>query len=196
MSRHLVRASASAILIMTAQPALAAEAYVFDPAHSSIHFEWSHFGFSTSNAELEEFSGTLMLQEGDIPASEVTVTIDMSSVDSGFETFNGHLTDRVEWFNVERYPQAIFESTGMVQVGDGRYEVTGELTLKDVTREVVLDTTINRIAEHPVSKARTIGFDATTTVSRTAFDMGRYAPAIGDDVTIRISAEMQRKSDL
>ncbi|MDZ7748489.1 MAG: YceI family protein [Halofilum sp. (in: g-proteobacteria)] len=196
MSPHLVRASASAALIMIAQPALAAEAYVFDPAHSNIHFEWSHFGFSTSSAEFEEFSGTLMLEENEIPASEVSVTIDMSSVDSGFETFNDDLTDRVEWFNVEQYPQAVFESTGIVQVGDGRYEVTGELTLKDVTREVVLDTTINRIAEHPVSKARTIGFDATTTVSRTAFDMGRYAPAIGDEVTIRISAEMQRRSDL
>lgn len=186
---------AAATLLIT-QPAFASEKYVFDRGHTNIHFEWSHFGFSTTSAEFEDFSGTLMLEEDDIPASEVSVTIDLSSVDSGFETFNGHLTDKSEWFNVEEYPEATFDSTGIEKVGDDRYKVTGDLTLKGVTREVTLDTTINKIGKHPVTGARTIGFDATTTVSRSAFNMGKYAPSVSDEVVVEISSEMQRASDL
>lgn len=191
---HGLLLAAAALLV--AQPALAAEKYVFDKGHTNIHFEWTHFGFSTTSAEFEDFSGTLMLEEDNIPASEVSVTIDMSSVDSGYDTFNGHLTEKSEWFNVSKYPEATFESTRIEKVGDNRYEVTGDLTLKGVTREVTLDTTINKIAEHPVTGARTVGFDATTTVSRSAFNMGKYAPAVSDEVTIEISSEMQRASDL
>lgn len=186
----------AAAALVVAQPALAAEKYVFDKGHTNIHFEWSHFGFSTTSAEFEEFSGTLMLEEDNIPGSEVSVTIDMSSVDSGFDTFNQHLTDKSEWFNVAEHPEATFKSTGVEKVGDNRYEVTGELTLKGVTREVTLDTTINKIAQHPITGARTVGFDATTTVSRSAFNMGKYAPSVSDEVVIEISSEMQRASDL
>lgn len=186
----------AAATLLVAQPALAAEKYVFDKGHTNIHFEWTHFGFSTTSADFEDFSGTLMLEENNIPASEVSVTIDMSSVDSGYDTFNGHLTDKSEWFNVAEHPEATFESTSIEKVGDNRYEVTGDLTLKGVTREVTLDTTINKIAEHPVTGARTVGFDATTTVKRSAYNMGKYAPSVSDEVVIEISSEMQRASDL
>lgn len=191
---HGLLLAASALLV--AQPALAAEKYVFDKGHTNIHFEWSHFGFSTTSAEFENFSGTLMLEEDDIAASEVSVTIDMSSVDSGYDTFNQHLTEKSEWFDVAEHPEATFDSTSIEQVGDSRYEVTGDLMLKGVTREVTLDTTINKIAQHPVTGARTVGFDATTTVERSAFNMGKYAPSVSDEVVIEISSEMQRASDL
>lgn len=191
---HVLLFSAAGLLVT--QPAFAAEEYVFDRGHTNIHIEWSHFGFSTTSAEFEDFSGTLMLEEDNIPASDISVTIDMSSVDSGFDTFNGHLTDKSEWFNVDEYPEATFESTSIEKLGDNRYEVTGDLTLKGVTREVTLDTTINKIAQHPVTGARTVGFDATTTVSRSAFNMGKHAPAVSDEVVIEISSEMQRASDL
>lgn len=186
---------AAAALLVT-QPVLAAEKYVFDKGHTNIHFEWSHFGFSTTSAEFEDFSGTLMLEEDNIPASEISVTIDMSSVDSGYDTFNQHLTEKGEWFNAAEYPEATFESTNIEKLGDNRYEVTGNLMLKGVTREVTLDTTINKIAEHPITGARTVGFDATTTVKRSAFNMGKYAPSVSDEVMIEISSEMQRASDL
>lgn len=195
MKRHLTRLAAVSALVI-AQPALAAELYVFDKAHTDIQFEWSHFGFSTTSAEFEEFSGELMLDEDDMTQSTVSVTIDMSSVDSGYDTFNGHLRNKSEWFDVDEYPEATFESTSVEAVGDNEYEVTGDLTLKGITREVTLDTTVNKIGKHPVTKARTIGFDAHTTVKRSNFEMGKYAPAVSDKVTIRISSEMQRNSDL
>lgn len=196
MFRRTLSITAAVAALALGQPALAAETYVFDKAHTNIQFSWSHFGFSTTSAEFEEFAGTLEYVPDDVTASSVDVTIDMASVDSGYETFNGHLREKSEWFDTEQYPEATFESTGIDKLDDQRFAVTGDLTLKGVTREVTLDTTINKIGTHPITKAKTIGFDARTTVSRSAFDMGKYAPSVGDDVTITISSEMQRKSDL
>jgi polyisoprenoid-binding protein YceI len=179
-----------------AHPVLAAETYVFDKAHTNIQFSWDHFGFSTTSAEFEAFEGELRFDPEDRTNSSIDVTIDLDSVDSGYDTFNEHLTEKPEWFDTDQYPEATFTSTGIEAIGDNRLRVTGDLTLKGVTREVTLETTINKIGQHPITNAKTIGFDATTTVSRSAFDMGKYAPSVGDEVTISISSEMQRESDL
>lgn len=196
MVRRMLSTTVAFAALALAQPALAAETYVFDKAHTNIQFSWDHFGFSTTSAEFEEFSGELQFDPEDHANSSVEVTIDLDSVDSGFDTFNGHLREKPEWFNTEQYPEATFTSTGIEAVGDNRLHVTGDLTLKGVTKEVTLDTTINKIGQHPVTNAKTIGFDATTTVSRSAFNMGKYAPSVSDEVTISISSEMQRESDL
>ncbi|WP_067563213.1 YceI family protein [Halofilum ochraceum] len=196
MVRRMLGTTVAFAALAIAQPALAAETYVFDKAHTNIQFSWDHFGFSTTSAEFEEFSGELQFDPEDHANSSVEVTIDLDSVDSGFDTFNGHLTEKPEWFNTDEYPEATFTSTGIEPVGDNRLHVTGDLTLKGVTKEVTLDTTINKIGQHPVTNAKTIGFDATTTVSRSAFNMGKYAPSVSDEVTISISSEMQRESDL
>ena len=196
MVRRMLSTTAVFAALAFAQPALAAETYVFDKAHTNIQFSWDHFGFSTTSAEFEEFSGKLQFDPEDRANSSIEVTIDLDSVDSGFDTFNGHLTEKSEWFNTDEYPEATFTSTDIEALGEDRLRVTGDLTLKGVTKEVTLETTINKIGEHPVTNAKTIGFDATTTVSRSAFDMGNYAPSVGDEVTIRISSEMQRESDL
>ena len=196
MVRRMLSTTAVFAALAFAQPALAAETYVFDKAHTNIQFSWDHFGFSTTSAGFEEFSGELQFDPEDRANSSIEVTIDLDSVDSGFDTFNEHLTEKPEWFNTDEYPEATFTSTGIEALGEDRLRVTGDLTLKGVTKEVTLETTINKIGEHPVTNAKTIGFDVTTTVSRSAFDMGNYAPSVGDEVTISISSEMQRESDL
>ena len=196
MVRRMLSTTAVFAALAFAQPALAAETYVFDKAHTNIQFSWDHFGFSTTSAGFEEFSGELQFDPEDRANSSIEVTIDLDSVDSGFDTFNEHLTEKPEWFNTDEYPEATFTSTGIEALGEDRLRVTGDLTLKGVTKEITLETTINKIGKHPVSNAKTIGFDATTTVSRSAFDMGNYAPSVGDEVTISISSEMQRESDL
>lgn len=196
MIRRMLSTTVALAALALSQPVLAAETYVFDKAHTNIQFSWDHFGFSTTSAEFEEFSGELRLDTENRTNSSVDVTIDLDSVDSGYDTFNRHLTEKPEWFDTEQYPEATFTSTEIESAGDNRLRVTGDLTLKGVTKEITLETTINKIGQHPVTEAKTIGFDATTTVSRSAFDMGKYAPSVGDEVTISISSEMQRESDL
>ncbi|MEF8834035.1 MAG: YceI family protein [Halofilum sp. (in: g-proteobacteria)] len=196
MVRRMLSTTAVFAALALAQPALAAETYVFDKGHTNIQFSWDHFGFSTTSAEFEEFSGELQFDPEDRTNSSIRVVIDLDSVDSGFDTFNEHLTEKPEWFNTAEHPEATFTGTDIETLGEDRMRVTGDLTLKGVTKEVTLETTINKIGQHPITEAKTIGFEATTTVSRSAFDMGKYAPSVGDEVTISISSEMQRESDL
>src|SRR5690606_30889915 len=73
--------------------------------------------------------------------------------------------------------------------GEGRLKVTGDLTIKDITRPVVLDVTLNKVGQHPMLKVPAIGFDATATIRRSDFGVGAYAPHVGDEVTLRITTE-------
>lgn len=184
-----------AAALVISPPALAAEKYVFDKAHTEIEFLWSHLGFSTTSANFTEFDGGLMFDESAPTQSSVDVTIDVDSLDSNIPDLDEHLRGG-DFFDVEQFPEATFESTAVRASGEDRYEVDGDLTLHGETRPVMLDVSINKIGMHPMSEARTIGFDATTTVSRSAFGLGMYTPAVGDEVEIRISSEMPRESDL
>lgn len=180
---------------IASQPALGADEYVFDTSHTEISFEWDHFGFSTTRGHFDEFDGSLLLDESDIPASRVEVAIDTTSLDTNHADRDEHLRSD-DFFHTSEHPQATFTSTAITETGENRYEVTGDLTLHGKTQPVTLDATINKIAEHPVTEARTLGFDATTTLERSAFGMGKYTPAVSDEVVVHISAEMPRKADL
>ncbi len=178
-----------------AATSLAAEKYVFDKAHTEIEFAWDHLGFSTTSANFKDFDGALMFDEASPSESNVQVTIAIPSLDSNIPDLDEHLKGP-DFFDAEMYPEATFESTAVRAVGDNQYEVDGNLTLHGHTEPVTLDVTINKIGMHPMTEAKTIGFDATTAVSRSAFDLGMYTPAVGDEVQIRISSEMPRESDL
>ncbi len=184
-----------ALGLVATTPAIAAERHVFDPDHTEIRFSWDHMGFSTTSAYFRDFDGALLYDEDEPTNSEIDVTIDIAGIDTGRAEFTEHLLSD-DFFDVDTYPDARFVSREIHDQGDDRYAVDGELTLHGTTRDVTLDVTINRIGENPISEARTIGFDATTTVSRSAFGMGMYTPMVGDDVTITISAEMPRAADL
>ena len=92
-------------------------------------------------------------------------------------------------YDAAKFPNATFKSTRVEAAGEGKLKVSGELTIKDITRPVVLDVTLNKAAIHPMSKAPTIGFDATASISRTEFGVGAYVPNVGDTVTLRITTE-------
>lgn len=184
-----------ALGLMATTPALAAERHVFDPDHTEIRFSWDHMGFSTTSAYFREVEGTLLFDEDEPAASEIDVAIAIDGIDTGRSDFTEHLLSD-DFFDVDNHPEARFVSREIRDQGDDRYAVDGELTLHGNTRDVTLDVTINRVGENPVSEARTIGLDATTTVSRSAFGMDKYTPMVGDDVTIDISAEMPRAADL
>lgn len=195
MNMTVRRYALIAAALLLAQPALAAEKYVFDQQHTEIEFLWDHLGFSTTSANFTEFDGALMFDEADPTASNVKVTIQTDSLDSNIPELDEHLRGE-DFFEVEEYPEATFESTAVRATGENRYEVDGELTLHGHTEPVTLDVTINKVAMHPMSEAKTIGFDANTTVSRGTFGLGMYAPAVSDEVEIRISSEMPREADL
>jgi polyisoprenoid-binding protein YceI len=181
----------SAILALAAGlagPALAAPAtYVIDPTHTYVRFSYDHLGLSTQLSRFDQTSGTVVYDKAARTAA-VNVTVDTQSVDSGYPTFNEHLQS-ADFLDTAQFPTATFKSTKVVFQGDKPASVEGELTIKGVTRPVSLTVTRFVNKEHPMKKKDAIGADASTTIKRSDFNAGKYAPNVGDEVTISIALE-------
>jgi len=171
-----------------AVPALAApQTYTVDSTHTFPRFSYSHFGMSTQLSKFNKTTGTIVLDKA-AKTGSVDVVIDMKSVDTGFEVFNGHIQGE-DFLDTAKYPTATFKSTKVVFDGDKPSTVEGNLTIKGVTKPVVLKVTNYLNQAHPMMKKDAIGADANVTIKRTEFNAGKYAPYVGDDVTITIAVE-------
>jgi len=129
---------------------------------SNVIASWNHLGFSNPIALFDEVDGTLVYDEANVAASSVQVTIPVASVNGFSDAFNEHLRS-AELFDAAKFPTIAFQSTAVEAVGQGKLRVSGNLTVKGVTRPVLLDVSLNAQDEHPMAKRKAIGFDATTT---------------------------------
>jgi polyisoprenoid-binding protein YceI len=171
-----------------AAPALAApETYVIDPTHTFARFSYSHFGLSTQLSRFNKTSGTVVLDKAAKTAS-VDITIDTKSVDTGYTTFNDHIQGP-DFLDTAKYPTATFKSTKVDFAGDKPTAVHGNLTIKGVTRPVTLKVSNFVNMPHPMLKKDAIGADASAVIKRSEFNAGKYAPNVGDDVTISVALE-------
>lgn len=125
------------LLVTLAAPAVQAAEYVIDTkgAHAYIQFRIKHLGYSWLVGRFNDFEGRFSYDENDPSAAEVRVTIDTASIDSNHAERDKHLRDE-DFLDVERFPTATFVGTGFKELGDGRAELSGELTLHGVTRPV------------------------------------------------------------
>ena len=166
--------------------------YGLDDHHAYISFTYSHIGFSTPHIGFRKFDANLTLDSESPENSVIEVVIDTTSIDSRVDEFDDHLKS-ADFFEVETYPQATFTSTSVKPTGENTFDITGDLTIKNVTRPVTLSATLNKAAMHPMRKVPTVGFSAETTIMRSDFDLGRAVPAVGDEVTIYVTVEMPQK---
>ncbi|SCA55522.1 polyprenyl-pyrophosphate binding protein [Candidatus Terasakiella magnetica] len=166
--------------------------YHFDKSHSSIEFRINHLGFSNFQGEFQGFDGTLLFDEAKPENSSVNVTIDAASIDTDVAALDAHLK-KADFFDVAKFPTLSFKSKSIKVTGENTGEITGDLTLHGVTKEVVLLTTLNKAALHPMMKVPAVGFSASTTIKRSDFGVSAYVPAVGDEVTIRIETEAHAK---
>jgi polyisoprenoid-binding protein YceI len=163
--------------------------YAVDPAHGYILFSYSHLGFSNPSVGFNRFETTLDLDSERPTDSRIDVTIDAASIDSRVEEFNEHLVGD-DFFDANQYPDITFESTGIEATGDDTFAVTGNLTIKGRTKPVTLEARINKAAMHPLKNAPTVGITATGTLKRSDWGLDQYVPAVSDEVTLRIEAEL------
>ncbi|CAD0352791.1 YceI family protein [Xanthomonas hortorum] len=167
---------------------VASGTYTLDPSHTDVLAQWSHFGFSNPTAHFGNVDGTLVYDAADVTKSTVQVTLPLSGLNSFTAKFDEHLKSG-DFFDAAKFPTATFKSTKVEAAGTNKLTVTGDLTIKDQTKPVVLDVTLNGAGEHPMKKVPAAGFDATTTIKRTDFGVGQYAPNVSDEVKIRITTE-------
>jgi polyisoprenoid-binding protein YceI len=176
----------------TSPPAeLPAGAYRLDPEHATLLIKIDHLGFSQLVGRFDRFDASLDFAPADPTASRLTADIDPASIDFNLPKFEEDLRG-ADWFDVARYPEARFLSREVEVTGERTGRITGDLTLHGVTQTVVLDVTFNGGGDSLVTGRYTLGFAATGTLSRSAFGLGAYAPAVGDAVIVEIQAEFQR----
>jgi len=181
-------AAVFAFAAAAASPALAApETFVIDGTHTFPRFSYNHFGYSTQVSRFNKTTGKVVLDKV-AKTGAVDVEIDTKSVDTGYSTFNEHIQGE-DFLNTAKFPTATFKSTKVIFEGDKPAAVEGNLTLKGVTKAVTLKLTAFQAMPHPMLKKDAIGANATTTVKRSDFNMGKYAPNVGDEVTIDIGLE-------
>lgn len=168
----------------------AAEKYVLDASHSQIVFSYNHLGYSTSYGMFSGFEGEIMLDAEDPAASSVTVSFPVTSMLTGWEgRFNHFMGD--DFFG-KADETVTFTSTAIEVTGEKTAKITGDLTLNGVTKSVVLDAVMNQSGDHPMAKKPWAGFNATTSVMRTDFNVGAFAPYVSDEVQIMISIEAMK----
>ncbi len=189
MRRIALATSALAALVSTS--ALAADTYALDPSHARLSFTVGHLGFSDVLGMFDTVEGTLTLDEENPANSSVSITIDASSIDTGWDARDTHIRTG-DFLDVENSPTITFESTSVEVTGDTTATVTGDLTLLGQTQPVTLDVTLNQLGDNPLSGTPTVGFDATTTIDRTAFGNDTFAPAIAPELPVVVSFEFTK----
>lgn len=181
-----------ATLLLTVAAAMPARAevqtYQFDKTHTQILFFVEHMGFSHSNGKFLKFDGDFKLDPANPATGSTNVTIDTNSLNMDDATWEEHLKGE-KMFNVKEFPTMTFKSTKVEPVDETHAKMTGDLTLKGVTKPVTLDVTMNKCGEHPFTKKQACGFDAVTTIKRSEFNMSEGIPLVGDDVKIQITVE-------
>lgn len=162
--------------------------YKIDPNHTNVLASWSHFGFSNPSLNFGQADGTIVYDADKVSASSVQVTLPLTGLSALADQFYDHLID-ADWFDAAKYPSATFKSTKVEAAGEGKLKVTGDLTVKGVTKPVVLDVKLNKAGVQPLAKRAAVGFDATATVKRSEFGLGNYVPNVSDEVLLRITTE-------
>ena len=188
MTRLTVTLTAALLVAGLSQAAGAAPAtYELDPTHTFPRFSYSHFGLSTQLSRFNDTRGTVTWDREARTAS-VEIVIDTTSVDTGYATFDEHIQAE-DFLDTARHPTATFRSTRVKFDGDRPVAIEGELTIKGITRPVTLEVTHFTTMVHPMLNKEAIGAMARTTIKRTDFGAGKYAPNVGDEVTIEIALE-------
>ncbi len=162
--------------------------YKIDPTHTATVFSWNHFGFSTPSANFTDIQGTIKVDNAKPANSSVEVTIPLSSVNTNVVALDKEFQEEA-WFNAAKYPNITFKSTKVETKDKKHFKITGDLTVKGVTKPVVLDAVLNKQGEHPMAKVPAIGFNATTSFNRSAFGIGNYVPNVGDKINVNITTE-------
>ena len=162
--------------------------YVLDSSHSQIVFGYNHLGYSTTTGMFSGFEGTIELDVDAPTASSVSVSIPAESLITGWPEREAHLlTD--DFFGAAANPTVTFVSTSIEVTGETDGLITGDLTINGITKSIVLDATMNQMADHPMANLPWVGFDAAATLLRSDFDMGQFAPFVSDEIDIYISIE-------
>ena len=184
--------SCLSLLTVNAQPTT----WKVDASHSNVKFTVTHMVVSEMDGSFRTFDGTLVTEKEDFSDAVINFTVDVASINTESVDRDDHLKAD-DFFNAEKYPKMTFNSTSFKKVGEKKYVLEGNLTIRNITKKVKFDVTGGATIVDPWGNTKT-GFKAITTINRISYDLkwnkaieaGGWA--VGEDVTIALNIEMNK----
>ena len=169
------------------------ETWQLDPPHSAAQFSVRHMGISTVRGTFQKLSGVVQYDPSDVSKSSMDVTIEAASLDTRVDMRDNDLRSD-HFFDVQKYPTITFKSKRVESAGTDKVKVTGDLTIRGVTKQVVLDVDgPSKPIKDPKGRSHT-GASATTTINRSDFGMNADQGMVGNDIGITIDVELVKQT--
>ncbi|MCW3080684.1 YceI family protein [Segetibacter sp.] len=172
--------------------------YKIDPDHSDVMFKVKHLMISTVTGIFKKFDATLEVNEQDLSDAKVTFEADVDSVDTKNEQRDTHLKSD-DFFNAEQYPKLTFKSTSIKNSGDNEFILTGDFTIRDVTKSIDLKVEYNGSTKDPWGQER-MGFEVSGKINRKEYGLKWSAVTeagglvVADDVKLAMNVEMVKQA--
>lgn len=167
-----------------------AQNYTLDQNHTRVGFSVTHFGISQVEGRFKTFNVTMTSKKDDMNDAVVEMTADINSIDTDNEMRDKDMKSE-NWFDANKYPTLTFKSTSFKKTGDKNYKLTGNMTIRGVTKPITLDVVYNGKAANPMTKKSSVGFTITGKLNRKDFSVGSGAAStvVSDEVDLRTNAE-------
>ncbi len=184
------------LIVFAASTGLAQSSWVMDAAHSSATFKISHMVISSVVGSFKEFSITLNSAKDDFSDASVEGVIKVGSISTDNTMRDNHLKSD-DFFNAEKYPEIRFKSTSFTKTGDNKYAITGDLTIRDVTKKATFDAVLNGVMQTP--QGLLASWTATTTVDRFDYNLKWNKTIetggliVGKDATVTLNLDFHKK---
>jgi polyisoprenoid-binding protein YceI len=164
--------------------------WTVDKAHSKLGFSITHMMISEVDGSFNSFDAKIISSKEDFSDAVVELTADVNTIDTDNSGRDGHLKSE-DFFDAAKYPSLSFKSTSFTKVADKKYKVTGNLTLRGVTKPVELEATLGGTMVDQRSKKTVSGWKVTGVIKRSDFGVGSSGPGLGDEVTLSAKAEFK-----
>lgn len=168
--------------------------WVLDPAHSSVDFSVKHMMISKVKGTFRDFDAKIEADPNDLTTADVEFTVDLASIDTRNVDRDTHLKS-ADFFDVENHPKMIFKATKFVKTDDVEYDVTGDLTIRGVTRQETFEVEVAGISKNPMSGVETVGIEVKGKINRKDYGLVWNAPLetggvlVGEEVKISLELE-------
>ena len=170
---------------------LHAQTWSLDKSHSKLNFTIIHLGISEQEGTFKSFTVKFSAAKEDFSDAAIELVADVNSLDTDNTSRDEHLK-AADYFDVAKYPSLTFKSKSFTKVAGNKYKLTGDLTIKGVTKTIDFDVTYFGTTTHPKTQKRIVGFKVTGVINRIDFGVGKSSTALSDEVTITANIEISK----
>ncbi|HSY61479.1 MAG TPA: YceI family protein [Cytophaga sp.] len=179
----------TSILALLSFAAVQAQNWTLDKSHSKLDFTIVHLGISEQEGNFKTFSIKLTASKDDFSDAVIELTADVNSIDTDNATRDEHLRGS-NYFNAAAFPSLTFKSKSFTKITDNKYKLTGDLTIKGITKTVDLEVTYIGSTINQKTQKKIAGFKITGKINRVDFGVGTSSAALSDEVTITANIEV------